>query len=96
MYGFDAIAPRWADIKATVPNGVDAVSSPEDFFLAVKTEENLLIFKKDNGRISATPVAVLNLHGGETIIMHEWATGSNVNEWGDIVKKLGKPVEELN
>lgn len=96
LYGFDAIAPRWADIKATVPNGVDAVSSPEDFFLAVKTEENLLIFKKDNGRISATPVAVLNLHDGETIIMHEWATGSNVNEWGDIVKKLGKPVEELN
>ncbi|MFB0917818.1 MAG: hypothetical protein QMB63_01945 [Clostridiaceae bacterium] len=96
LYRYDSLIPRWSVIKAKMPNAVDAVSSPENFFTVVKTSNNLIVYKKENGELSGLPIAIIPIGEDETIVMNEWARGSYVYDWGSLVKRLGKPVDVRN
>lgn len=96
LYRYDSLVPRWSIIKAKIPNAVDAVSSPENFFTVVKTSNNLIVYKKENGELTGLPIAIIPIGEDETIVMNEWARGSYVYDWGSLVKRLGKPVEVRN
>lgn len=93
LYRYDQLTPRWSEIKLKVPGATDAVSSPNDFFTVVKTRNRLILFRKENGLISEKPFAIVDLGRNETVMMHEWARGNYVSEWGMVARTMGKPLE---
>lgn len=93
VYRFDALTPRWSDVKSRVPDAIDAVSSPENFFTVVRTKSRLLVFRLlDNGQLAPEPMARLELDE-EEIMMHEWARGNFVSEWTKVVIPLGRKLD---
>lgn len=93
VYRYDSLTPNWPEIRGLVPAALDAVASPDDFFTVVRTKNALLVYERDSdGTLSADPLAELALEG-EEIIMHEWALGSFVDDWSEVVDTLGKPLQ---
>lgn len=92
VYRYDSLTPRWSDIRTMVPEAVDAVSSPEDLFTAVLTDNELLIYARtESGALGPEPMARVDTNN-EEIIMHEWAMGSVVEEWTKVVRPLGRKI----
>ncbi len=92
VYRYDALVPGWSDIRQVVPDAKDAVSSPDNFFTVVKTKNKLLVLAKNpNGTLAFEPLAQIDLKD-EDIIMHEWALGSYVDDWGTMVRSLGPKI----
>lgn len=93
VYRYDDLTPRWSEIVNLVPDAQDAVASPDSFFTIVRTKSRLLIYpRREDGTLGADPLASVELDD-EEIIMHEWALGDYVKEWGKMVKQTGQPLE---
>ena len=78
LVGHNELYPSLATIKAAHPEVRDAVSSPQRDLLVAVTDESLLVFAVDNGRIGA-PAMKLAVSG--PIVMAEWALGRFVPIW---------------
>lgn len=91
VYKYDNLEPQWARIKVLVPEAEDAVSSPENFFTLVKTENQLQVFLKNSqGEMENSPKLVIDIDPLEKIVMHEWAVGNTVDDWDKLLNNLDK------
>lgn len=89
VFRYDDLKPQWARIKVLIPTAEDAISSPENFFTLVKTDKQLEVHLiNESGEINMLSSAIIPITQGETIIMHEWATGNTVDEWDKVIEGL--------
>lgn len=79
---YDEAKVAWTDIKDSVPEAVDAFTSPNGDLTLVFTKKNLLIFGIKQGKLELMPLKKISLNNGEQPIMAEWATGKYIDIWG--------------
>ncbi|OPZ94214.1 MAG: hypothetical protein BWY74_00739 [Firmicutes bacterium ADurb.Bin419] len=83
---YDELTPGWEEIKKTLPDVVDAVSSPEKDMFAAVTPSKLLIYSIVDGKVGSSMLDI-GIKDNESIIMAQWATGSYVEKWTQEVEK---------
>ena len=76
----EELAVPWKEIIRTVPEAVDAVSSPEKELLVVLTNMELLIYKEPKNGLK-DPDLKIPLDGGERIVLNQWASADESEEW---------------
>ncbi|WP_206812526.1 hypothetical protein [Paradesulfitobacterium ferrireducens] len=81
LVSFDTLSLSWQTIKERVPDAVDAFTSPNRSLAVVATRTRLYVYAMNEGRLGSEPLAKLDLHEGETVVMAEWATGLYVDNW---------------
>jgi len=74
----DSLALAWDDIYAIEPSAEDAYTSPTEDLLIVEVAGGIDIYAYKNDKIAPLP---LDLEPGESIVMVQWATRSNVDKW---------------
>lgn len=79
---FDDLYLTWTEIKDRVPEAMDAFTSPNKDIALIQTRRKIFIYPMSNGKLGDTPLSVIELKDGETIVMAEWACGSYVVNWG--------------
>lgn len=85
---YDKLSIAWKDIDAKVIGLVDAFSSPNEEVLIVQTEDSILVFKINDGKIvDDEPVYKIELEKNSSIIMSEWATDRYTSIWEKEVMK---------
>lgn len=86
---YDEVSIPWNTIKSKVPEAIDAFTSPNDDMVLIITSNKILVYLIDEGDISYTPAAKIELKSGEKPIMAEWAIGKYPLLWEDEVLKSG-------
>jgi hypothetical protein len=89
LVGHDELFPSLADVKTVLPGVMDAVSSPRRDLLVALSEDSLVVFSINNGRLG---VPVLRLPVSGRIVMAQWAVGRFVPLWSAQLRQfLGAP-----
>lgn len=81
LVSFDTLSLSWQTIKERVPEAADAFTSPNRSLAVVAARSRLYVYSMNEGRLGSEPLAKLDLHEGETVVMAEWATGLYVDNW---------------
>lgn len=83
---YDNLCLPWTDIKDKVPEAIDAFTSPNEDIAVILTQDKLYVYSINGNKLSENALYKTNLNHGECAIMSEWATGSYVQKWGDVIK----------
>ncbi|WP_426349671.1 hypothetical protein ACPWSR_18345 [Alloiococcus sp. CFN-8] len=94
LVGEDRLFLSWNKVKEQLPKAIDIYTSPNQDIAIVITEEELLIYRINNGGIIDIPLFSFKLNPTEKVVMAQWATGSQVEKWDEIVKELGEEIKE--
>lgn len=89
MVSYDDQAIPFEVIKLNVPNVIDAFSSPNEDFIVIVTNDELVIYLIEEYDINRSPVARIAIEDEFTIVMSEWATGRYPNIWQKIMIEQG-------
>lgn len=81
LVNYDELFIPWNIIKATVPEAIDAFTSPNEDLIIIVTRNNLLIYAIQDKEISKTELGRIKLATSDTIIMAEWAMGRYARLW---------------
>lgn len=65
---YDELTPGWEEIKKTLPNIIDAVSSPDKDMFAAVTPSELLIYSIIDSKVGSSMLN-LEIKDNESIIM---------------------------
>lgn len=68
------------------PDTEDVISSPNKDMVGIFTSNKLTIYPYSNGAFG-NPALELELGKNETMIMAQWASGKEIKEWTDTIKK---------
>lgn len=82
---FDDLCLPWKEIIKKIPFAKDAVSSPNKDLLAVLTPFEILVFEHPEKGLDK-PVLRVRAESSEKIILSQWATGSYVKKWTEMLK----------
>lgn len=94
MVSYDELSIPWEAIRLMVPDVVDVFISPNNEFIVVLTQSNLVIYAIEAGDIVNQPVAKIKLPYDAKVIMSEWAIGRYANIWQDeVIKNNGIKLE---
>jgi hypothetical protein len=85
LVGHDALSPNLDAIRARYPGVKDAVSSPRGDVVVALTDDSLLVFTPNAGRLGA-PVFSQAMHA--RIVSAQWAIGRFVPVWSDQLKRV--------
>lgn len=80
---YDTLYLTWNEIKDSVPEAVDAFTSPNRDIAVITTKSKIQIYTISMGKLSKTPIKTIPLKDGEMVIMAEWARGDYVLNWED-------------
>jgi len=81
LIGYDDLYPSWGGIKDSIPEAIDAFSSPGKDIIVIVTSTKIKVYKISNGVIGKDPLKEIDLRKGEGVIMDQWATGDYVENW---------------
>lgn len=84
---YDNLCLHWTYIKDTVPEATDAFTSPNKDIAVVLTHDKLYVYSINGSELSKNALYKTDLNHGECVIMSEWATGSYVQKWGNVIRK---------
>jgi hypothetical protein len=94
LTGHDRLLKPWGELRAEIPDLIDAFSSPQDTLLVAITKEAILAYRPASGKLGP-PVLRYPLRWrpdgdlGDKIVMAQWATGvQNVARWTNQVNSL--------
>lgn len=81
MVAYDMLHVPWTTVKDTVPQAIDAYTSPNNDIAVVITGTDILLYAIGNGALSKKPLGKYGAPDGGSIIMAEWATADYVQSW---------------
>jgi hypothetical protein len=81
MVAYDMLHVSWKAIKDSVPQAIDAYTSPNNDIAVVITRTDILPYTITNGALSAEPLGKYEIAEGSSVIMAEWATADYVQNW---------------
>ena len=81
MVAYDMLHVPWTTIKDTVPQAIDAYTSPNNDIAVVITRTDILLYAIEGGALSVKPLAKYAVTDGSSVIMAEWATADYVQNW---------------
>lgn len=87
LVGYDNLYPNWSSIKESIPDAIDAFSSPKKNLLLSLSNSILSIYEVKNNAIVISPLAQIRLKENETVIMSQWALENYVESWNKAVNK---------
>lgn len=83
---YDNLCLPWTNIKDAVPEAIDAFTSPNKDIAVVLTQDKLYVYSINQNELSENPLYKTVLNHGECAVMAEWATGTYVEKWGNVIK----------
>lgn len=86
LVSYDVLKLPWNYIKEKVPEALDAYTSPNKDLALIITKNSIDIYTIDKEKLSEKPVQSIELHKGEAVVMAEWAIGTYVEKWDDVIK----------
>jgi tetratricopeptide (TPR) repeat protein len=92
IVGYDELRPDWLDIRAAVPDAIDAFTSPTRDLAVLTTEHLFIVTTIADGRIGP-PLLWLARATNEHPVMAEWATGAAVGRWTTRLAAVGKRLD---
>ncbi len=83
-----ALRPGWDVVLDSVPDALDAISSPSGDLLVVLTKEEVVAYSPRNGRLGRPALRGANPvdPNRSTPVMIEWATGPHVSRWDAVMR----------
>lgn len=94
MINYDAHIISWNELKMSIPETLDAFTSPNNDIIVVSTHSHLLIYNIKDGSLSNQPLAKIKLPENSSIIMSEWSVGRYPTIWqNEVIKNNGKKLE---
>ena len=94
MINYDSHIISWNELKMSIPETVDAFTSPNNDIIAVSTHSHILIYNIINGSLNNLPLAKIKLPENSSIIMSEWSVGRYPTIWqNEVIKNNGKELE---
>lgn len=94
MVSYDELSIPWEAIRLMVPDVVDVFISPNNEFIVVITQSNLVIYAIEGSDIVNQPVAKIKLPYDAKVIMSEWALGRYANIWqNEVINHNGIKLE---
>lgn len=81
MVAYDMLHVPWTTIKDTVPQAIDAYTSPNNDIAVIITRTDILLYAIEGGALSVKPLAKYAVTDGSSVIMAEWATADYVQSW---------------
>lgn len=85
LVNYDELFVPWSEVKARVPEAVDAFTSPNKEIALIVTKNYIYVYSIINGHLSEQPIDKIKIQENESIIMAEWATGDYVGKWNEII-----------
>ncbi|PRR78072.1 hypothetical protein CLLI_19920 [Clostridium liquoris] len=86
LLNYDDFHISWNDIKGTVPDAVDAYTSPNKDIAIIVSKNFIYVYSIENGQLSNKQLEKIPIHEGESVVMAEWATGDYVERWEKALK----------
>lgn len=94
MINYDAHIISWNELKMSIPETLDAFTSPNNDIIVVSTHSHLLIYNIIDGGLSNIPLAKIKLPENSSIIMSEWSVGRYPTIWqNEVIKNKGIELE---
>ena len=94
MINYDAHIVSWNELKMSIPETIDAFTSPNNDIIVVSTHSHLLVYNIIDGTLINKPLAKIKLPENASIIMSEWSVGRYPTIWQDeVIKNNGKEIE---
>lgn len=81
MVAYDMLQVPWTTIKDTVPQAIDAYTSPNNDIAVIITRTDILLYVISDEALSTKPLADYSINDGSSVIMAEWATADYVQNW---------------
>ena len=81
MVAYDMLHVPWTTIKDTVPQAIDAYTSPNNDIAVIITRTDILLYAIEGGALSVKPLAKYAVTDGSSVIMAEWATADYMQNW---------------
>lgn len=81
MVAYDMLHVPWTTIKDTVPQAIDAYTSPNSDIAVIITPTEIQLYGIEGGALSGKPLAKYSITDGSSVIMAEWATADYVQNW---------------
>jgi hypothetical protein len=81
MVAYDILQVPWTEIKDSIPQAVDAYTSPNGDIAVVLTRSELLLYSISQKKLSGKQQGRIALEEGSSVIMAEWALGEYVQSW---------------
>jgi hypothetical protein len=89
LINHDKLFVPWNSIKEVVPSAFDAYTAYNGRLVFIITKDKLSIYEISKGKIIAQPIGSIDLKADESIVMCEWAVGSqNVERWAKVVNSV--------
>lgn len=86
LISYDELCVPWNQIKARLPEAIDAYTSPNKDIAILYAQNYIYIYSIQNGTLSDKPLRKLKIQEGEKVIMAEWAIGEYSEKWNETVK----------
>ncbi|WP_446898595.1 hypothetical protein ACSVC9_01340 [Clostridium sp. LBM24168] len=86
LTSYDDLYPSFDVIKRSIPDAVDAYTSPNRDFIVVMTADELRVYDLKDNRFIGKPKSTLRLRNGEKAVMSQWSMGSYVDDWNKLFK----------
>lgn len=86
LVNYDELKLPWNYIKVKIPDAVDVYTSPNKDMAIIITRSTIEIYTIENEKLSEKPVQTITLQKGETAVMAEWASGSYVDKWEEVIR----------
>lgn len=94
MINYDAHIISWNELKMSIPETLDAFTSPNNDIVIVSTHSHLLVYNIIDGSLNNTPIAKIKLPENSSIIMSEWSVGRYPTIWqNEVIKNKGRELE---
>ena len=94
MINYDAHIISWNELKMSIPETIDAFTSPNNDIIGIATHTHLLIYNIIDGSLNNMPLAKIKLPENSSIIMSEWSVGRYPTIWqNEVIKNKGKKIE---
>ncbi len=81
LVSYDELSISWNAIKLQVAETIDAYTSPDNNMAILLSNNNILIYKIKNNKLSNLPSKKIKLKDEEIVVMAEWAQGKYTDKW---------------
>lgn len=87
LCNYDTLYIPWKLLKSEIPLLVDAFTSPDGSIAVIINNDELLVYKIEDMRLSEESLKRIQLENGEEVIMAEWCENEYVDKWDSAFNK---------